>query len=255
VADEARPVSAHISELRKRLTRAAIFVVIATVLAFVFHEQILRFMMGPASQFEGIPRGKPVFTDMTEMIGTVMKVSLFTGIGLALPFIIFEIVRFASPGLTKQERRYLYILLPAVILSFITGVAFGYYVLLPPAISFLLNFGSDIAEPLIRIGSYLNLVVALLFWLGVSFETPIVMMFLARIGIVTPEFLASKRRIALVVAFVAGALITPTFDPINQTFVAVPLFVLYEIGIWLAKLGARARRRARTETPTEVPPG
>lgn len=255
MADEARPVSAHISELRKRLTRAAIFVVIATVLAFVFHEQILHFMMGPASQFEGIPRGKPVFTDMTEMIGTVMKVSLFTGIGLALPFIIFEIVQFASPGLTKQERRYLYILLPAVILSFITGVTFGYYVLLPPAISFLLNFGSGIAEPLIRIGSYLNLVVALLFWLGVSFETPIVMMFLARIGIVTPEFLASKRRIALVVAFVAGALITPTFDPINQTFVAVPLFVLYEIGIWLAKLGARARRRARTGTPTEAPPG
>lgn len=244
MVDEARPVSAHIKELRKRLVRAAIFVLIATILAFVFHEQILRFMMGPASQFEEIPGGKPVYTDMTEMIGTIMKVSLFSGVAFALPFVIFEIVQFAAPGLTRQERRYLYILLPAVLASFATGVAFGYYVLLPPAISFLLNFGNDLAVPMIRIGSYLNLIVALLFWLGVAFETPIVMMFLARIGVVTPQWLASKRRIALVVAFIAGALITPTFDPINQTFVAVPLFVLYEAGIWLAKLGARARRRA-----------
>lgn len=255
MVDEARPVSAHISELRKRLVRAAIFVVIATVLAFIFHEHLLRFLMGPASQFEEIPGGQPVFTDMTEMIGVIMKVSLFTGIALALPFVIYEIVQFAAPGLTRKERKYVYILLPAVLASFGMGVAFGYYVLLPPAISFLLNFGSDIAVPMIRIGSYLNLIVTLLFWLGIAFETPIVMMFLARIGVVTPRWLASKRRIALVGAFVAGALITPTFDPINQTFVAVPLFALYEIGIWLAKLGARARGRTRPQGVPEASPG
>lgn len=251
--DEERPLIAHLDELRRRVVRALIPVLITTVLAFVFREPIFRFLMGPADQFAQIPGGKPVFTDMTEMIGITMKVSLFAGIGLAVPFVLYQVVMFVAPGLSARERRYVLILLPAVLLSFLAGAAFGYYVLLPPAIKFLLSFGSDVATPMIRIGNYLNLIVSLLFWMGLAFQTPLVMLFLSRIGVVTPKWLASKRRFAIVIAFAAGAIITPTFDPINQSLASLPIIALYEAGIWLSKLGARSRRRTAYGLPETSP--
>ena len=134
--------------------------------------------------------------------------------------------------------------MPVVALAFIGGVAFGYFVLVPPAIDFLLNWGSDIATPMIRIGNYVNVMVMLLFWMGVVFETPVVMFVLAKLGIVSWRGFARWRRYWVVVAFILGALITPTFDPINQSLVAVPLIVLYEAGIWLARLATRGRTNA-----------
>jgi len=104
---------------------------------------------------------------------------------------------------------------------------------------------------LIRIGNYVNLMISLLFWMGVIFETPVVMFFLARIGVVTPTWLRRQRRYALVVAFIVGAMITPTFDPINQAFVAIPIVVLYELGIWLAKLGYSRRPNEIKNLPLE----
>ena len=109
----------------------------------------------------------------------------------------------------------------------------------------MLSFGNDIATPYIRIGNYVGLMISLLLWMGVVFETPIVLFFLSRIGIVSPEQLGRQRRYAIVVAFILARVITPTFDPVNQTIVALPIIVLYEIGIWLAKFGARQRRRQR----------
>ena len=139
-----------------------------------------------------------------------------------MPFVLYQIVRFVSPGLNPSERRYLYALMPAVVVAFILGAAFGYRVLFPPAIHFLLSFGNEIATPYIRIGNYVSLMISLLLWMGVVFETPIVLFFLSRIGIVSPQQLGRQRRYAVVVAFILGALITPTFDPINQTLVAPP---------------------------------
>ena len=167
-----------------------------------------------------------------------------------MPFILFQVVMFAAPGLTPNERRYLYTLLPVSVLAFAAGAAFGYRILFPPAVRFLLSFGTDIAEPYIRIGNYVNLMLSLLFWMGIVFETPLVLFFLSRIGVVTSEWLAKRRKYAVIIAFVLGAIITPTFDPINQTFVAVPIVILYEAGIWLAKLGTHNRRRSR-EKATE----
>jgi sec-independent protein translocase protein TatC len=180
---------------------------------------------------------------MTEMIGITMKVSLMGGLVIAFPVILYQVVMFVSPGLTGKEKRYLYALFPGAIASFAAGAAFGYYVLLPPALNFLLTFGSDIATPLIRVGNYINLVVTLLFWLGVSFEMPLIMFFLSKIGVITPRALARQRRYALVAAFILGALITPTFDPINQSLVAIPIIFLYELGIWLARLARLGRKK------------
>ena len=232
------PFRSHLVELRKRLMISALAVVATTVVAFIFHPWIIRFLLRPADALTDTP-GRLVFIDVTEMFGVAMKVSIVTGLVLALPIVLAQIMLFVAPGLTSREKRYLYAFLPAVLLAFAGGVAFGYLVLIPPAINFLINFGGEIAEPTIRVSSYINLMTMLLFWMGLVFETPIVMFILARFGIVSSAGFARWRRHWVVVAFVLGALITPTFDPINQSLVAVPLIVLYEAGIWLSKLARR----------------
>ena len=201
---------------------------------------------GPAEGFAGIPNQKPIYTELTEFIGISMKVSLLTGLLASMPFILFQVVMFVAPGLTPGERRYLYALLPVSVLAFIAGAAFGYRILFPPAVRFLLGFGGDVADAYIRIGSYANLMLTLLFWMGVVFEMPVVLFFLSRMGVVDSAFLARQRRFAIVIAFVLGAIITPTFDPVNQALVAVPIILLYEVSIWLTKLGSR-HRRARAQ--------
>lgn len=242
MSDE-QSLSGHLTELRRRLVVSVITLLLATVAAFALHPYILGALMGPARGFESLRENRLVFTQATEMLGVIMKVSLMGGLALSAPVLLYQVVMFVSPGLTSREKRYLYALLPGVMVSFAVGVTFGYYVLLPPALNFLFTFGSDIAQPMITIGNYMNLVVTLLFWLGVSFQTPLVMFFLSKIGVVTPRALAKQRRYALVAAFIMGALITPTFDPINQSLVAVPIILLYELGIWLARLARVGRKK------------
>jgi sec-independent protein translocase protein TatC len=242
------PARDHIRELRRRLMWSALFVFAATGGAFYFHVEILRLLMAPAQGFTNVPlEGKPVYLDLTEFIGVAMKVSLLVGMAASIPFVLFQIVMFAAPGLNSKEKRYLYTLLPMSMIAFLAGAAFGYRVLFPPMVNFLLSFGSEVATPLPRIGTYTDLMLRLLFWMGIVFETPLVLFFLSRIGVVTSEWLAKRRKYALIIAFVLGAIITPTLDPINQTIVAVPIIVLYEVGIWLAKIGTHNRNRSREE--------
>ncbi len=240
-------VGTHLDELRSRVTKSVLAVVVTTAIAFAFHRQILLILMEPAKGFAGTPNSKPIYTELTEFIGIAFKVSMLAGLFLALPFVLYQIVMFVAPGLTPKERRYVYGLVPATLFAFAAGAAFGHQVLFPPAAHFLQNFGSDIADPFIRIGSYTNLMLTLLLWMGLVFETPIVAFFLSRIGVVTGDWLAKQRKYAVIVAFILGAIITPTFDPINQTIVSVPIIVMYELGIWLAKLGGRGRKKAARE--------
>ena len=241
MTDPSMPLRSHLDELRRRLMIAALSVLVTTVISFVFYKQIIEFLLGPASAITDTP-GRLVFIEVTEMFGVMMKVSLVSGLVIALPIIVYQIIKFASPGMTAKEQRYLFAFMPAILISFVAGAAFGYFVLIPPAITFLVTFGEDVAEPMIRIGSYINLAVMLLFWMGVVFETPLVMYILARFGVVSPSSLSRWRRYWLVISFVLGAIITPTFDPINQTLVAVPLIVLYEVGVLLSKLATRGRK-------------
>ena len=243
----------HMLELRRRLLWSAVVVMATSGAAFYFHGEILRLLMEPAQGFANVPEGKPVYLDLTEFIGVAMKTSLLVGFVASMPFVLLQLVLFVAPGLNPTERRYLYVLLPLSLIAFLAGAAFGYRILFPPAIDFLLTFGSDIATPMPRIGTYVNLMLSLLFWMGAVFELPIVLFFLSRIGVVTSEWLSKRRPYALVIAFILGAIITPTFDPINQTLVAVPIIVLYEVGIWLAKLGTRNRRRAFEKAGQSLP--
>ena len=220
----------HLLELRTRLIRSVIAIAVASVIAFIFYDWIFYILKLPA---EGI---NLVYIEMTEMIGTIMKVCLVTGIILAMPYLVYQGIMFIAPALTPKEKRYVYLTLPWIALMFLGGVVFGYFILVPPATRFLISFGSNIAAPEIRIGNYVSIVTRLLLAIGFVFEMPVITTFLARLGVLKPKWLSDRRRTAIIVAFILAAIITPTFDPINQSLVAVPLIVLYEMSIWLAKL-------------------
>ena len=232
----------HLAELRNRLIISVIALTVTTLISFLFANYIFQVLIQPAG---GVTL---IYTEVTEMLGTYMKVALLSGLILSLPVIMYQVIMFVAPGLTRQEKRYVYILMPWALGSFILGAAFAYFVLVPPALGFLLGLGGEIATPQIKIGNYVNTVSSLVFWIGLIFETPMVIFFLARIGIVNARLLSQFRRYAIMAAFILGAIITPTFDPINQTLVAIPLIILYEIGILLARVGGR-RRQSATSTP------
>jgi len=238
-------VLSHLGELRSRLIRSVIAIVIASVVAFIFRDWIFYILILPA---EGISL---IYIEMTEMIGTIMRVCLAAGIVLAMPYLVYQGIMFVSPALTRKEKKYVYLILPWIALMFLGGVAFGYFILVPPATRFLLTWGADIATPEIRIGNYISIVTRLLLAIGIVFEMPVITTFLSRLGIIKPKWLADRRRLAIIVAFILAAIITPTFDPINQSLVAVPMIVLYEMSIWLAKLVQR--KESRVVTPVSSP--
>lgn len=233
--DNRSTVLGHLQELRRRLIKSVIAIAITSLLSFVFYEWIFYYLKLPAA---GI---NLIYIEMTEMIGSIMRVCLVSGVILAMPYLVFQAIMFLSPALTRKEKRYVYLALPWIAVMFIGGVVFGYFILLPPAINFLVTFGADIATPQIKIGNYISIVTRLLLAIGLVFEMPVITTFLARIGVITPKWLSDKRKPAIIIAFVLAAIITPTFDPLNQTLVAVPLVVLYEMSIWLAKLVYRKR--------------
>ena len=235
----------HLGELRRRVVICVIAVLAGSAASFVFYEEIIELLSRPAYDLEGSQGLELVFIEITELLTTAVKVSFVAGFVLALPVILYQVIMFVAPGLTGRERRYLFLFLPMALVAFACGVAFCYFVLIPPALRFLLGF-SDVAQPLIRISNFVNLMVRLLFWMGVAFETPLIMYMLAQLGIVSARQLSRFRRVWVVLAFLLGAIITPTFDPVNQTLVAGPLLVLYELGVLLAKLAGRSRRGTET---------
>jgi len=220
----------HLEELRGRLMKSAIALAVTTLLSFAFAKRFLRFLIAPMGQT------LPVSPSPTTSIVVFAKVALISGVALAMPVLVYQLISFIAPGLTRPERRYLYLILPGATISFVAGAAFAYFVMLPTAIPFLKGFLSDIIHPNWFIDRYISFVTSLLFWVGLSFETPLLIFFLAKLGIVTPESLSRYRKYAILIIAVISAVITPTPDPFNMILVMVPLIILYEIGILLAKL-------------------
>lgn len=252
MSNEERKLSilGHLTELRKRLIRSLIAVAITSIISFIFAEQIFNILKGP------LPPDFPlIYIEMTEMIGTYMRVCLISGIILAMPFLTYELIMFVSPALTRKEKRYIYLILPWIALMFAAGVVFAYFILIPRVTEFLLTWPSGIATPQIKIGNYISIVTRLLLVVGLVFEMPVLTTFLSRLGILKPKWLADKRKAAIILAFILAAIITPTIDPINQSLVAVPLIILYEMSIWLAKLVYKKEPRTVTSSPTPVPRG
>ena len=231
----------HVEELRFRLFVSGIFVIIGLGVSVFFGQDIIDFLKKPA-EARSENELQLQFIEPFELFVTYFRVSLLGGLILGMPMIVYQGLRFVSPGLNPNERWWLYATVFGTFVLFLGGVAFAYYVALPPALDFLLNFGGgEIAEPNIRIGSYVDFVTRLLFWTGVSFQTPLIVMYLSRFGIVSAGQLLRWWRFAVVIAFVVAAIVTPTIDPVTQSLVAGPIIVLYFLGIVLAVL-VRPRR-------------
>lgn len=227
--DREMTILEHLEELRHRLIIAGIATIIGFVLAAIF---LTWPVMGALTQPAGM---KLVALRPTETFITYMKVALATGAALAMPVIVLQSLLFVLPALHVHERRYLFLAVPSVTVAFISGVAFAFFLVVPFAIRYLVGFGGEVVEAMWSIEEYLGFVTSLLFWIGVSFETPIVVFFLAKMRVVNVQQLASYRKYALIGAFALGAVITPTPDPFNQSLVALPIYLLYELGVLLAR--------------------
>jgi sec-independent protein translocase protein TatC len=220
----------HLEELRDRLIKSVIALTVTTLFSFIFAKQFLEILIAPMGETP------PVSASPTTNIVVFTKVALISGVALAMPVLVYQLIGFIAPGLTRQEKRYLFFVLPGATLSFVAGLAFAYFIMLPTAIPFLKGFLSDIIEPTWFIDRYVSFITSLLFWVGLSFETPLLIFFLSKLGIVTPAALSRYRKYAVLVIAVLAAVITPTPDPFNMILVMLPLILLYEIGILLAKL-------------------
>ena len=222
----------HLNELRVRVTWAVAGLLVATIISFVFAEQLLDFLLGPYG-------GQLQMLRPTEGIETFFKVSLLSGAILSMPIILYQIWLFIAPGLTRQERRYVYVFIPSALLLFVIGLAFAWFILLPAAVHFLAGFMPDIFRTEWTGQDYISFVVRMLFWIGVSFEMPVVVYLIARVGIITAATLREQWRVAVVIIAVLAAVITPSVDPITMLLTMLPLNVLYGLSIVLARVGQR----------------
>lgn len=225
----------HLDALRKNLMRAVLGMLLMTVLAFTFNQRVMEFLTIP---LEGGLESL-VAIDVTEPIGTVMRVSLLTGFTLAFPYIAFEIWLFIAPGVGPKSRINGLLAIPIATLFFYAGMAFAYFVMLPTALPFLLNFMGISTIP--RPSSYITFVTGLMFWIGVAFEFPLVIFLLASLGLVKGKTLQEQWRLAIVIIAAVSALITPTVDPVNMSLVMGPMILLYFLSVFLAKLAEQRR--------------
>lgn len=232
----------HLTELRDRLIKCAVAVTVATAIAFVFVNSSFPFgeplpsvianYFAPGIILQGI--------DVTEVFVSYIRLSLLFGIGIAIPFILYQVVAFLAPALHPSEKRVLFMSLPFVSELFLVGVAFGWFFTVPAAVRFLVTYGtSETINIVPRVDNFFATIGTLLLWNGIIFELPVIVYLLARIGLVTAETLANTRRYAIVVILIAAALITPTGDPFNLMLMAVPMYLLYELGIVLARFVPR----------------
>lgn len=215
---------------------------LGAALTWQFRVEVFGYLLAPAGgQLSG--SGKPIFTGPTEMFSLIVGMAIKGGLAVAIPVLAYQVYGFFKRWLTTQQRRTILLFLGLMLSLYVGGMAFAYYVLLPAGLEFLLIFGADIATPAIRISEYMELATAMLFWLGLVFEIPIVMLLLAKLRLVSHERFGRLRLYIPVAAIIFGALITPTGDIVNNTLVAVPIWALYEVGVGLAWL-ARPKVRA-----------
>lgn len=229
----------HLQELRNRLIWCAIGVVLAVIVSTIFTKRVMLFLLEPAK--EQAPNFELIFTSPTESIATYFKIALFCGMVLAMPILIYHTLMFVLPALTPQEKKWVLPLVGGILVSFLLGVAFSFYVILPPSAGVLFKFNNDIASAKIQVGAYYDFVAKLLFWVGVVFEMPIFILALARFGLVTGRRLIGWWRFAIVGAFIVSAFVTPTIDPVTQTLVAGPIIALWLLGTGLAFAFGRER--------------
>lgn len=241
----------HLIELRYRLMWIVGGLLVATLACMVFVVPILELITQPLLAAGG---QAPQALGPTDSIGIFFKVSFTMGTAVALPLIIYQVIAFANPGLYPHERRAILFMLPGIVVLFAVGAAFAYFMLLPAAVGFLQNFLGTVISQDWSIDRYIGFVTRLVFWIGVSFELPLVMAVMARTGLVSGPTLLHYWRHALIIVAIAAAAITPTVDPVNMTLVMGPLLLLYFISVGLAYLLYKPREVRDFSDQPFIPP-
>ncbi|MFW6415407.1 MAG: twin-arginine translocase subunit TatC [Thermodesulfobacteriota bacterium] len=232
----------HLEDLRSKLMKAIIAAFLGMLACFVFSEKLFDWLMLPL--YRALPEGSTmIYTAPPEAFFTYLKVSLVAGIFLTSPYIFYQIWLFVKPGLYSHEQKYIYPISFCSALLFVVGAIFGYFVIFPYAYKFFMGFADVYIMPNITMKEGFSFALTLLLAFGIVFELPLVIFFLARLGLVTSKTLRKQRKYALIIAFMLAAFLTPP-DLFTQVFMAGPLIILYEIGIWIAVMfGTREPRK------------
>lgn len=232
--DKELSLTQHLGEFRDRLMVASISVIITTAISFAFTTEIIKLLILPAGEGLRLASFSP-----TENFTTYMRVALFTGIALAMPVLLYEIYAYIDPALHPHERRFAITLGPFILLLFAAGMSFCYFLVLPSALKFLLGFASDVFDNQLRASEYIGFVTTFILGMGIVFEMPVLIYALIRVGAVSRSWLAKQRRYFFLISFVVAAVVTPTPDPFNQSIVAIPIYLLFELGLFLGRFGGR----------------
>jgi sec-independent protein translocase protein TatC len=238
--EEKLPLTSHLEELRKRLIRSMIAVGIAFGLCFNYKERLFEIIARPLTEVLP-PNSYLIYTGLPEAFFTYLKIAFYAGLFVSSPYILYQIWAFISPGLYKKEKKYVVPFVLTSTLLFIAGVLFGYFLALPPAFRFFVEFTTDYLKPMLSLKEYLSLTLKLLLAFGIVFEIPVFLFFLSKIGIVNARMLARQRKYAILIIFIVAAIITPTPDAFTQCIMAVPMMILYEIGILVVKIGSKKK--------------
>ena len=236
----------HLGELRTRLMRSLLALLVGLGIALPFSQQIMDYLAKPARD----TNHNLVFLSLTEAFWVQMKIGLIVGLFVASPAVLWQVWRFISPGLHVHERKYAAPFVIIGTLLFVGGGAFSLKVVTPFAIQFLLSYERPGLQAMISIGNYIDFLLKFTLAFGAVFELPLVITILARLGVVTPAMLAKNRKYAILGAFIAGAVLTPTPDMFNQTLMAGPLILLYEVGIICARIFGKRASAPATEAAT-----
>lgn len=254
MADEKMPLTGHLSELRKRIVVSLVALLIGFLFSFNYSEVLFNVLTLPlrseirfstvypfVSFFPAKINHSLVFLAPAEAFWMHLKVALVTAIIISLPVILHQFWKFISPGLLPKEKRYVAPFVAVATLLFLIGAAFCFFLVLPFAMGFLLTYKTASMTPMLSVGNYVDFCLKFILAFGAVFELPIVIVFLTRMGLVTPRTLARNRKYAVLLSFVAAALLTPTPDAFNQLLMAVPIMILYEAGILASRLFAKKK--------------
>jgi sec-independent protein translocase protein TatC len=232
--EEKAPFLEHLEELRIRLIRCFLAIIVGFFVCYAFKEELFKVLVMPL--IKALPAEHSqhlIYTAPQEAFLVYVKISFVAGIFLAMPIIMFEFWRFVAPGLYEHEKKYLFPIVILSVLFFACGVAFCYFVALPFGFQFFTSFASEYISPMISTREFLSFTLKLLLSFGLVFELPIVVFFLASLGIIRGDFLKKYRRFAILIIFIIAAIITPP-DALSQIVMAIPLCILYEISVWVA---------------------
>lgn len=232
--DTPQPLVAHLTELRDRLLRAVLAILVAFICLFPFANEIYAFVAEPLQSL--LPEGSSMIaTEVASPFLTPFKLTLVLAIFVAIPYVLFQVWAFVAPGMYKQEKRIAFPLLASSVLLFYSGAAFAYYVVFPLIFAFFTSIGPSGVTVMTDINRYLDFVLKLFFAFGVAFEIPIAAVILIWSGVTTPDNLAKKRPYIVIGCFVIGMLMTPP-DIISQSLLAIPMWLLFELGIFFGRL-------------------